>query len=62
MSTAARQQAEPQFQRDEFLETLLRIRDTQKRRYAREVSPGLQVRVEHYAQLKRAHEERSAAQ
>jgi hypothetical protein len=49
------------FKVDEWLEALLRCRDEQPRRYAREVSPGLQVKVERYAAQKRAHTERKAA-
>lgn len=46
---------------DEWLEALLRCREEQPRRYAREVSPGLQVKVERYAAQKRAHTRRKAA-
>lgn len=41
-----------QFKPDEWLETLLRVRDTQPRRYAREVSAGLKMTVERYAERK----------
>ena len=47
-----RGQAEPEFRPDEFLETLLRIRRDQPRRYAREVSSGQQRRVELYEERK----------
>lgn len=46
---------------NEWLEALIRCRDEQPRRYAREVSAGLQVTVERYAELKAAHELREAA-
>jgi hypothetical protein len=49
------------FKPDEWLETLLRVRETQPRRYAREVSAGLQVTVEKYAQRKAMSERRRAA-
>ena len=49
------------FKPDEWLETLLRIRDTQPRRYAREVSAGLQVTVEQYAQRRAQAARRKAA-
>lgn len=59
--SATKRQADPAFRPDEFLETLLRIKRDQPRRYAREMSPGMQVRVERYAQeRKRAHESRGA--
>lgn len=51
MSTP-RRRAEPEFRPDEFLETLLRIKRDQPRRYAREVSPGLKRRVELYEERK----------
>ena len=38
----------PPFRRDEYLETLSRIKRDQPRRYAREVSAGQQVRVANY--------------
>jgi hypothetical protein len=37
---------------NEWLETLIRVRDDEPVRYAREVSPGLQVTVKRYAELK----------
>lgn len=46
---------------NEWLETLLRVRDSQPRRYKREVAPGLQVKVERYAAQKRAHTGRKVA-
>lgn len=49
------------FKPDEWLETLLRIRDTQPRRYAREVSAGLKVTVERYAERKAQATRRKAA-
>ena len=49
------------FKPDEWLETLLRIRETQPRRYAREVSAGLQVTVERYAQRRAQAVRRKAA-
>lgn len=52
--------AEP-FKPDEWLETLLRIRDDQPRRYAREVSAGLKVTVERYAERKAQATRRKAA-
>ena len=50
--SATRRQAEPAFRPDEFLETLLRIRRDQPRRYEREVSPGQQRRIELYEEWK----------
>jgi hypothetical protein len=62
VSAVARQQPEPEFQvPSEFYEVLLRIKRDQRLRYAREVSIGLQVRVERYAEAKRQHEEREVA-
>jgi hypothetical protein len=49
------------FKTDEWLETLLRIRETQPRRYAREVSAGLKVTVERYAERKAQAARRKAA-
>lgn len=46
---------------DEWLEALLRCREEQPRRYAREVSSGLQVTVDRYAKLKPAHHRVKAA-
>jgi hypothetical protein len=37
---------------NEWLETLIRVRDIEPARYAREISPGLQVTVQRYAELK----------
>lgn len=48
------------FVRNEWLETLSRIRQDQPKRYAREVSAGLQVTVGKYEQTKAAHERRPA--
>lgn len=48
------------FTRNEWLETLARIEAGQPRRYAREVSAGLQVTVEHYLQAKAEHERRQS--
>jgi hypothetical protein len=47
-----RGQADPDFRPDEYLETLLRIRRDQPRRYAREVSAGQRRRVELYEERK----------
>lgn len=44
------------FVRDEWLETLSRIKADQPRRYAKEVSAGLSVTVSKYEELKAAHE------
>lgn len=52
MRDATRATAEPEFRRSEFYETLLRIRRDQPRRYAREVSAGMQRRVELYEERK----------
>lgn len=49
------------FTRNEWLETLARIKADQPRRYAREVSAGTQVTVEHYLQRKADHERRQPA-
>jgi hypothetical protein len=49
------------FTRNEWLETLLRVKYDQPKRYAREVSAGLQVTVERYEQLRAAHVRRVAA-
>lgn len=46
------------FVRNEWLETLARIKHVQPRRYAREVSAGLQVTVSKYEEMKAAHERR----
>jgi hypothetical protein len=57
--SATKPQPEPEFRgRSEFFEVLLRIRDTQGRRYAREVPPGLKRRVSIYESLKREREGR----
>lgn len=48
------------FVRNEWLETLSRIKHDQPKRYAREVSAGLQVTVGKYEQLKVEHERRPA--
>lgn len=45
---------------NEWLETLSRIKADQPRRYAREVSAGLQVTVEKYQELKAEHGHRPA--
>lgn len=45
-------QAEPEFRPDEYFEVLLRIRRDQPRRYAREVSAGVNRRLELYEQRK----------
>lgn len=50
--SATERQAEPAFRADEFLETLLRIKRDQPRRYAREVGAGQQRRVELYEERK----------
>jgi hypothetical protein len=61
-ASAVQQKAEPEFQRNEWLEVLLRIRESQPRRYAREISFGLQVRVERYAEARKgATESRGAS-
>jgi len=49
---APRGQAEPEFRPDEYFEVLLRIRSDQPRRYAREVSAGIQKRVQLYEERK----------
>lgn len=46
------------FVRNEWLETLARIKHDQPRRYAKEVSAGLKVTVSKYEELKAAHERR----
>jgi hypothetical protein len=51
---APRGQAEPEFRPDEYFELLLRIRHDQPRRYSREVSAGIQRRVELYEERKAA--------
>ncbi|MBC7933158.1 MAG: hypothetical protein H7Z38_21555 [Rubrivivax sp.] len=56
----ATRRAEPEFQLNEFFETLLRVRDSQPRRYAREVSPGTRARVELYEEQKLLAAERAA--
>jgi ABC-type multidrug transport system ATPase subunit len=50
--SAPKRQAEPEFRPDEYLETLLRIKRDQPRRYVREVSLGQQRRVELYEERK----------
>jgi hypothetical protein len=59
--STTRLHTEPEFRPNEFYEMLLRIKSDQPRRYAREVSPGLQVIVGRYSDLKRAHEKVKAA-
>lgn len=60
--TSRKLTAEPAgFVRNEWLETLSRIKHDQPGRYAREVSAGLQVTVSKYEQLKAEHERRPAA-
>ena len=49
------------FTRNEWLETLIRIRDEQPRRYSREVSAGTRARVEAYERLKREQSRKVAA-
>lgn len=49
------------FQVNEWLEALIRCRDEQPRRYAREVSAGTQVQVSRYEEQKREHAERNRA-
>ncbi len=57
--SATRRQAEPEFRRNEFFETLIRVRDNQPRRYEHKVSPGNRRRVELYEEQKlRANERR----
>ena len=46
---------------NEWLETLLRIRNTQPRRYRREVSAGTRKQVELYAARRAEHLRRKAA-
>jgi hypothetical protein len=48
------------FVRNEWLETLSRIKADQPKRYAREVSAGLQVTVRKYEELKEEHERRQS--
>lgn len=48
------------FVRNELLETLSRIKADQPKRYAREVSAGLQVTVGKYEELKAEHERQPA--
>jgi ABC-type lipoprotein export system ATPase subunit len=50
--SAPQRQAESKFRPDEFLETLLRIKRDQPRRYVREVSAGQQRRVDLYEERK----------
>lgn len=50
--SARQREAGPEFRPDEFLETLLRIKRDQPRRYAREVSAGQRRRVELYEERK----------
>jgi hypothetical protein len=47
------------FTRNEWLETLSRIKADQPRRYAKEVSAGLKVTVSKYEQLRAEHARRS---
>lgn len=49
------------FVRNEWLETLSRIKADQPKRYAREVSAGLRVTVGKYEELKEEHERPAAA-
>ena len=51
----------PTFTRNEWLETLSRVKADQPKRYAREVSAGLQVTVDNYERLKAEHEQRMPA-
>jgi hypothetical protein len=46
--SATQQKAEPRFQRNEFYETLLRMRRDQPRRYKHSISAGMQRCVEIY--------------
>jgi hypothetical protein len=50
--SATQQQAEPKFQRNEFYETLVRMKRDQPRRYRRNVSAGMQRCVEIYEERK----------
>jgi hypothetical protein len=49
------------FMPNEFYETLIRIRNSQPRRYAREVSLGLKVTVERYERRRQGSERKMAA-
>lgn len=49
------------FMPNEFYETLIRVRDSQPRRYARQISPGLKVAVERYERRKQGSERKKAA-
>jgi hypothetical protein len=49
---ATDKQCRADFAVDEWLEALLRCRNEQPQRYAREVSPGLQAKVDRYAALR----------
>ena len=49
------------FASNEFYEALLRCRDEQPRRYAREVSPGLRIAVENYERRKSEARRKKAA-
>lgn len=51
----------PSFTRNEWLETLSRIKHDQPRRYAREVSAGTQVTVARYEEMRAEHERRQSA-
>lgn len=53
--------ADDTFAANEFFEALLRCRDEQPRRYAREVSPGLRAAVERYEQRRREAQRKRAA-
>lgn len=50
--SATQQQAEPESRRNEFYETLLRIKRDQPRRYQLNVGAGTRRRVEIYAERK----------
>ncbi len=52
MGAPQQAQAEPEFRPDEYFEILLRIRSDQPRRYAREISAGIQRRVQLYEERK----------
>jgi hypothetical protein len=57
----AKAAAAAEFRPNEFFETLLRIKRDQPRRYEREVSAGMQRRVESYECRMSARERKAAA-
>lgn len=53
--------AAPEFRPNEWLEALIRCREGQPHRYAREVAEGTRARVEAYEREKRERSRRAAA-